>query len=83
METYLKQPFLLNNTLSDDPFDEVNMGGLYNSGKFGDLVIFSSQNSPPFVNEIKGRIVLNIGSLGVDYHYTGNHYMAIASIYEG
>lgn len=26
---------------------------------------------------------MNIGSLGVDYHYTGNNYMVIASIYEG
>ena len=59
------------------------MGRLYNCRNYGDLVVFSSQTSPPFVNEIKGRIILNIGSLGVDYHFTGNHYMAIASIYEG
>lgn len=83
LETYLKQPFLLNNTMTDDPFDEVNMGALYNGGDFGDLVVFSSVHSPPFVNVVDGRIVLNIGSLGVDYNFTASHYMALVSIYEG
>ena len=26
---------------------------------------------------------MNIGSLGVDYHYTGKNFIVIASIYEG
>lgn len=80
----MKQPFwLTNTTTSQDPFDELNIGNLFNNGNFGDLVVFSSNTSPPFVNEVNGRIMLNIGSLGVDYHYTGKNYIVFASIYEG
>lgn len=59
------------------------MGSLFNAGKFGDLVVFSSNLSPPFVNSVGERVVLNIGSLGVDPHYTGSHYMSIVSLFEG
>lgn len=84
MSTYLKQPFWLSNTTnSNDPFDELNLGSLFNNGKFGDVVVFSSNTSPPFVNEVNGRIMLNVGALGVDYHYTGKNYMVVMGIYEG
>lgn len=65
IETYFKQPFLLTNTL-DEPFDETNLPGLYNDGKFGDIVVTSSRNNPPFATEMNGKIFFNIGCLGID-----------------
>lgn len=65
LETYFKQPFYLTNTL-DEPFDEVNLSGLYNGGNFGNIIVTSSRKSPPFAREIKGRIYVNIGCLGID-----------------
>jgi len=56
---------LTNSTASTDPIDEVNIPALYNNGEFGDLAIFSSAFHQPFVNEVNGRIIHNIGSLGV------------------
>lgn len=84
METYFKQPFYLTNTTTNlDPFDELNFGKLFNSGEFGDLVVFSSNMKPPFLNEFDGRIILNIGSLGIDYHYLNKKYIVLVSVYEG
>ena len=75
---------MLTNTISaQDPIDEINLGSLFNNGEFGELVIFSSNTNPPFINEYGGRIVLNIGSMGIDYHYTGKNFMVMASIFEG
>ena len=56
---------------------------MYNDGEFGDMVVISSSFSPPYINKVNGRLILNIGSLGVDYNETGNHYMVITSLYEG
>ncbi len=74
---------LTNTTTSRDSFDEINIGQLFNNGNFGDLVVYSSNISPPVCTEVNGRIIMNIGSLGFDHHYTGKNFIVIASIYEG
>lgn len=80
----MKQPFFLTNTISSqDPFDEVNLGQLFNDGNFGDIVVFSSTISPPFVNLVDNRLIVNIGGLGVDYHYTDKNFISLISLYEG
>lgn len=84
METYIKQPFFLTNTISSqDPIDEVNLGQLLNDGNFGDIVVFCSHTNPPFVNMVENRLIVNIGALGVDYHYTGKNFISLISLYEG
>ena len=83
LETYLKQPFILTNT-EEEPFDETNLPELYNSGKFGDIIVTSSRKNPPFATEVSGKMFVNVGSLGVDKeNYTNNHYMTLISVYEG
>lgn len=61
----------------------MNIPALYNNGEFGDLVIFSSVFHQPFVNEVNGRVIHNIGSLGVETNFAGNNFMSLVSIYEG
>lgn len=83
LESYFKQPFYLTNTL-DEPFDETNLPGLYNNGEFGHIIVTSSHRDPPFAREIKGRVFVNIGSLGMDEpNLTEKHYIALLSIYDG
>lgn len=81
---YLKQPFLLFNTkVAEEPFDEVNFGGLYNDGQYSDVLVFTSNFYKPFVEKIGTRLVVNVGSLGIDYHESSEHYLTILSFYEG
>jgi desulfoferrodoxin (superoxide reductase-like protein) len=72
------------NNAQDEPFDETNLAGLYNAGKFGSIVVTSSHRDPPFAKEARGRVYVNIGSLGIDHPNTlDRHYMALVSIYDG
>jgi hypothetical protein len=82
LDAYFKQPFLLTNA-HEQPFDETNLPGLFNKGLFGDIVVTSSERSPPYAREIKGRVFVNIGSLGIEHHDTGKHFMTLLSIYDG
>ena len=44
----------------------------------------SSHRDPPFAREIKGRVYVNIGSLGIDEpNLTAKHYLTLLSIYDG
>lgn len=82
-DTYYKQPFLLTNCGEEEQFDDTNLPLVYNEGKFGNILIISSENSPPYARDIKGRLVVNIASLGMHEHITQKHYMTLMSIYEG
>lgn len=60
------------------------MSSVFNRGKFGDVIVMASQRSPVFAHRVKGnKVFVNIGSLGVDYHAQGKHFMAMVSVYEG
>lgn len=84
IETYLKQPFFISNTLEDATFDETNFSGVFNRGNFGNVIVMSSQRNPVFAHKVKGnKIFVSIGSLGVDYHAQDKHFMALMSIYDG
>ena len=84
IETYLKQPFFITNTLDDATFDETNFSRVFNRGNFGNVIVISSQRSPVFAHKIKGnKLFVNIGSLGVDYHAQDKHFMALMSLYDG
>lgn len=83
MDAYFKQPFYLVNA-QDEPFDETNLTKLYNQGKFGDIVVSCSHRDAPFAREVRGRVFVNIGSLGIDHpNNAGQHYMTLVSIYDG
>lgn len=83
LDVYFKQPFLLTNA-HEEPFDETNLNNLYNEGKFGNIVVISSNRDAPFAREVRGRVFVNIGSLGIDHANSLNeHYMALVSIYDG
>jgi hypothetical protein len=56
---------------------------LYNHGNFGELIVFSSTRSPPFAKELNGRVILNIGSLGIEPNESVKNFIAIASLYDG
>ncbi len=43
----------------------------------------SSNSHPVFAHKIKGKAFVNIGSLGVDGHVMGKHYITIMSVYDG
>lgn len=47
LDAYFKQPFLLTNA-NEQPFDETNLPGLFNKGHFGDIIVTSSERSPPY-----------------------------------
>lgn len=84
IETYLRQPFFITNTLDDAKFDETNFSRVFNRGNFGDVIVMSSQRHPVFAHKVKGnKVFINIGSLGVDYHAQDKHFMALMSLYEG
>lgn len=73
----------MSNTV-EGQFDEVNLPGLYNGGEFGNIVVTSSRHNPPFAREVKGRLYVNVGSLGVDSpHEAGKHFMTLLSIFDG
>lgn len=80
---YFKQPFYLTNAL-EESFDETNFSGLYNEGKFGHIVVTSSESKAPSVYEVKGRLFVNIGSLGMDRPDNADqHHLTLMSIYDG
>jgi hypothetical protein len=79
----MKQPFYITNTLDDSPFDETNLNEVFNNGEFGNIVVMSSKMLPPFARKVKGRIFVNIGSLGIDFHVMDKKYMTLVSIYQG
>ena len=43
----------------------------------------SSKILPPFARKVKGRVFVNIGSLGIDFHTMEKKYMTLVSIYQG
>lgn len=68
----------------NEPFDETNLPGVYNAGKFGHIIVISSYRDHPYAVEIRGRLFVNIGSLGIDEsNLTNKHYMTLVSIYDG
>jgi hypothetical protein len=56
---------------------------MYNDGSYGDIIITTSNFSPPFAKTVQGRVFVNVGSLGMENHETGKHYMSLISLYEG
>ena len=56
---------------------------MFNEGKFGDIIIISSKTHPPFTQRVKDKIFMNVGSLGIDYHREGKHFMQIVSLFNG
>jgi hypothetical protein len=83
LETYFKQPFYLTNAM-DEPFDETNIPALYNQGSFGDIIVTSSRKNPPFAAEVRGKVFINVGCLGIDEpNLTNKHYATLVSIYDG
>lgn len=80
---YFKQPFYLTN-VQDEPFDETNLPGLFNNGKFGNIVVAVSSQKPPSAHEIKGKVFVSIGALGMDQpNNEDQHYLTLISIYDG
>lgn len=83
LDAYFRQPFYMTNA-HEEPFDETNLPGLYNGGEFGHIVVTSSRKDAPFAREIRGRLFVNIGSLGIDQaNSNDHHYMTLVSIYDG
>ena len=83
LESYFRQPFLVSNTI-EGHFDEVNLPSVYNKGKFGNIIVTSSRHNPPFARQVKGRLYVNVGSLGIDSpHQAAKHFMTMLSVFEG
>ena len=68
---------------SNEPFDEVNLDNLFNAGSFSDIIIISSKTMVPYARSFNGRLVVNIGSLGMDSEFHDKRYMTLMSIYQG
>jgi hypothetical protein len=43
----------------------------------------SSQVHPSFAHKVKDKIFMNVGSLGIDYHREGKHFMQVLSLFNG
>jgi hypothetical protein len=57
---------------------------LYNQGVFGDIVVTTSRKNPPFTKQVKDKLFINIGSLGIDEElYGSKHFMTLVSIFDG
>lgn len=47
-------------------------------------MVTSSHRDPPFAREIRGKLYINIGSLGIDKpNVMESHFMTLVTIFEG
>lgn len=47
------------------------------------MILFSSTRMKPFAKRVDDRVVVNVGSLGIEANDDGNNFMVVLSVYEG